>query len=164
MNHNKLLKAQKKLDKIIKEAHNINPGKIKNKKNLALLVEFAEFANELQDFKYWKKNKNVNIDNVYEEFSDILHFFYSFFLEFGISDINSIEYKKVDDGIKASKMFYYHASQIWTSKDSNNDNKLKKSFSLLMGIASYYQLDEKQIELAYLRKNKINFDRVEKNY
>lgn len=163
MDHNKLLKMQKELDSEIQKAHNLFERNIILEKNLALLVEFSEFTNELAAFKYWKKNKNVDSELIYEEFADVLHFIYSFYIMKNVTEINNIVVNDINDGIRASLQFHKMASEI-VNEDAIDINKLNDSFSILLSIAKFYNLDDKKIEDSYIKKNKINFDRIKNNY
>lgn len=47
-------------------------------RKVALITEIGELYNELPNFKYWKKNKNIEVtDKTKEEFADVLHFLIS---------------------------------------------------------------------------------------
>ena len=77
MNFKSIIDQQILLDKAIKEAHKINQD-YSNQMIIALYTEVGEFANEIQSFKYWKKSKNIDQNNLLEEFADGLHFLISF--------------------------------------------------------------------------------------
>ena len=85
---------QIRLDKAVKEAHKMNQD-YSNQMIIALYTEVGEFANEIQSFKYWKKSKNIDQNNLLEEFADGLHFLISFAIKTKPSvvkwkDINNI--------------------------------------------------------------------------
>lgn len=73
MNLQVLLLKQGFLDKNIKKRSGDVPD-IENKMELALLVELAELANEVQSFKYWKQSKKMDESKIREEWADCLHF------------------------------------------------------------------------------------------
>ena len=73
MNLQVLLLKQGLLDKSIRKRSG-NVPVIEEKMELALLVELAELANEVQSFKYWKLNKKVDESKMKEEWADCLHF------------------------------------------------------------------------------------------
>ena len=50
---------------------------------LAMISELAELIDEV-NFKWWKNEKPVNLDNVKDELVDILHFFVSMCLSAGM--------------------------------------------------------------------------------
>ena len=53
------------------------------KQTLAMLSEMAELLDEV-NFKWWKNEKPVNMDNVKDELVDVLHFFVSMCLRAGM--------------------------------------------------------------------------------
>lgn len=73
MNLQVLLLKQGFLDKNIKKRAGEVP-ELENKMELALLVELAELANEVQSFKYWKQSKKMDESKIREEWADCLHF------------------------------------------------------------------------------------------
>lgn len=163
MDHNEMLKMQRQLDDVISKTHNLNRKEIMNEKNLALLIEFAEFSNELAAFKYWKNNKQINPEAVYEEFADVLHFIFSFFLSSGVKKIENIKIDPIIDVVKSSNEWFKIASNI--VKDEKIDiDILMKTYSLLLSISKFYNLDDQKIQEAYIKKNKINFKRIKNNY
>ncbi len=52
MNFKKILEMQKALDENIQKTHNVKAEEVVINKIVALVVEVAEFANEIQTFKY----------------------------------------------------------------------------------------------------------------
>lgn len=54
------------------------------KQTLAMLSELAELLEEV-NFKWWKNPHELNMANIHEELSDILHFFISMCLESGMT-------------------------------------------------------------------------------
>ena len=54
------------------------------RETLAMLSELAELIDEV-NFKWWKNEKPVDVDNVKNELVDILHFFVSMCLKTGMS-------------------------------------------------------------------------------
>ena len=54
------------------------------KQTLAMVSELAELLEEV-NFKWWKNPHELNVSNIREELSDILHFFISMCIEAGMS-------------------------------------------------------------------------------
>lgn len=54
------------------------------KQTLAMVSELAELLEEV-NFKWWKNPHELNVSNIQEELSDILHFFVSMCIESGMS-------------------------------------------------------------------------------
>ena len=73
---NEMRRLQRKLDTRVKKENDIPADANLNiEKFLALKTELFELANEIESFKYWKKNKNKT--NQLEEACDVLHFILS---------------------------------------------------------------------------------------
>lgn len=67
-----LLNKQEELDQLILKDIEIDQDERTTCLFVALMVELSEMMNELESFKYWKKNKNKT--NHFEEAIDALHF------------------------------------------------------------------------------------------
>lgn len=65
---------QSALEEIVHKKANTTREKTLSDRQVALLTELGELANEMQNFKYWKHNKNVDLSKVKEEYADVLHF------------------------------------------------------------------------------------------
>lgn len=161
MDLNKIFNKQIELDKKINETHQV----IKNddwriKAILALYVEVGELANEIQSFKYWKKNKTINNEFVKEEYADGLHFLLSFAIDLDINKNIEAVVLSQDINIQFIKIF----DIINQLQNEYNSNTVKKALELYLGIAKLINLSDKEIEIAYLNKNKINFERIKNNY
>ncbi|WP_208665003.1 dUTPase, partial [Mycoplasma nasistruthionis] len=92
MNLSSIFQMQKELDnKIELKAKKLNPKLNSNdlqvQKSLALIIEAGEFINEVQSFKYWKLNKNIQKNKVTEEFADLLHFFVNLAINYDLKPI-----------------------------------------------------------------------------
>ena len=83
---NKIRIKQQILDKLICEKHNTDMSSLNYfiSQQLALLVEIAELAQELQSFKHWKTHKVVDYSKAREEYIDCIHFFFSLANLYGI--------------------------------------------------------------------------------
>ena len=150
MNIKKMLKAQKELDAALFEKGGLKEYPIEQIKT-AYRVELGEALQEWKSFKYWKKNKGIiDINKLLEELSDCLHFALS--LE---NEIKNYNYKEV--------FKYYDKYDLYEIID--------KCFTIYgtvlgdtiaLGLKLGFTLD--QLEEAYYKKNKINWDRIANNY
>jgi dimeric dUTPase (all-alpha-NTP-PPase superfamily) len=86
----------------------ITDNEILNSKLVALFTEAGEFANEVQSFKYWKKNKNIDDDKVLEELADIYFFLFSITnqLDYCAADIEKAYLKKHEKNMLRQKEGY----------------------------------------------------------
>lgn len=82
-----LAEKQKSLDCLCYEKAGIKEYD-NNVKYLCLAVELGELANEVQVWKYWKANKNIDKSKIKKEFADCLHF--------ALSNLN--HFTKAQDG------------------------------------------------------------------
>lgn len=130
---------------------------------LALLVELGELANEVKSFKYWKNPDNCTIDNdkLREEFADCLHFALS------VEDITDIAAMSVSDekfvsiiddpesDVTINDLFNTTFFNVTT-----NNQILLSVIYLGMSLG----LTMNDIVKEYVKKNKINYERLESNY
>ncbi|NQZ66166.1 MAG: dUTP diphosphatase [Mycoplasmatales bacterium] len=155
----KIFKLQEKLDNAMAKVHNISQEEVSNKKILALLVEIGEFANELSSFKYWKKNKNTNKENILFEYADCMHFFASFYVQLKINkDVKPVIGNDLND------MFIELFQNTAILKNNINENNLDKAFAIYLGIGEKIGLSNQEIEEYYIKKNQINYERIKNNY
>lgn len=161
MNIEKIIEKQKILDKLIIEAHKIDQADVNTKVCLALYVEVAELANEVQSFKYWKKNKIIDRSLIIEEFSDGLHFLMSFLLEYEI-DSYIIKEKIISKDV--NKQFLACFSLISQFTNTLKKDDLLKVFEVYLGIIKLLNFSDQEIIDAYLLKNEKNIERIKNNY
>ena len=159
MNFSKIKSQQLLLDQAIKEAHNIDHQPWVEM-IIALYTEVAEFANEVQSFKYWKKSKKVDRDLMLEEYADGLHFLMSFGIEKNISD--EIEPIIISQDVNHQILSMF--SEIHLLKDNDSRDQIERLIGIYLGIASLLKISDQDIENAYLSKNKKNFLRIKNNY
>lgn len=171
MDIKKMLEAQKKLDDRIIAKHGIDTSTPEYFDNLkvALMVELAELANELQFFKYWKQDKKNNNDRVLDELADCLHF--------SLSIINLLVDDYEEFMINLGNVKKWDLCRDFNSLYLNINNCLQNTYVIRpnslfsidvfsgildLGKMSGFTIDE--IEQAYYKKNKENHARQDKNY
>jgi dimeric dUTPase (all-alpha-NTP-PPase superfamily) len=165
----KLLDMQKELDKTILDNAEIEEYPLDNIK-LALLVELGELANEWKGFKHWKKHKEINREKLVEEFADCLSFALS--LENELQQVRVFGYENFINILKNVK-------EILNKYDSNTKESmrmtaftlafsqvasLKNVVSNVLSVGIYLDLTFEEMELAYLAKNKVNYERQNNGY
>lgn len=161
MNFKKIFEMQKLLDKAIMTAHNVNNNEeIWTKRVVALLVELGEFANEYAPFKYWKKNIVVDRKKLLEEFIDGIHFFASMAIDCNLAE----EIKPIISFADHSSQLLDTFSAISAMKYKYDHEQVEKAFALYLGLAVQLQISEQEIIDAYVEKNKVNYERIAKNY
>lgn len=164
MNIKKMLEAQKELDEANLKKSGLTEYPLEMVQT-AYRVELGELLQEWKQFKFWKLNKGkVNRDKMLEEWADCIHFALS--LEKNIIGDNDDEgyYNFLSRNIeKDVKKYYNEENKIYSIIDrcfTNFDFLLENTLAL--GLKLGYTLEE--LEQAYWRKNKINWERIEGGY
>ncbi|WGI36411.1 dUTP diphosphatase [Mesomycoplasma lagogenitalium] len=163
MNLKKIFDCQKEIDlkfgTLRSEANN-GEDNLANKITLAIIVEIAEFANEIQTFKYWKLNKNINKEKIMEEWADIIHFL--------SSCANKLELESEINPFVASdnvNFQFKHAFKAAVEFQENfNKENLRKLYSLILGFLNILNVKEQELIDAYFKKVEINLKRIENKY
>ena len=154
MNIKKMLKTQKELDAALFQKGGLNEYPVEQIKT-AYSVELGEPLQERKSFKSWKKNKGIiDINKLLEELSDCLHFALS--LE---NEIKNYNYKEVTE----EEFKYCDKCDLYEIIDrcfTIYGSVLGDTIAL--GLKLGFTLD--QLEEAYYKKNKINWDRIANNY
>ncbi|MBU4690183.1 dUTP diphosphatase [Mycoplasma sp. ES3157-GEN-MYC] len=163
MDFTNIFKMQKTLDDAINSREDLGhvmPEEWEAKWLLAVLVEFAEFANEVQCFKYWKKHKNVNKEAALEEFADVLHFLGSYAYKLNVNPF--IEPKIVSKFPTDQILEIFKIAS--DAKGKVNADIISELLSLSLGCAKLLDYTEEEIFKWYEVKNKKNFDRIKNHY
>lgn len=193
MNLNKLFQIQDELDQAIVKKKGLEGQDLLPKKILALQVELGELANEWRGFKFWSEDQfprgkgryvkgNITFINdvqtwtdfdveegnpLLEEYVDCLHFILSIGLELKIKIAYARETQSNKTNITKLFTSLFIGSGIIGSPESDNEINYINYLSLTSDFIRLGQLlgfTEKQIEQAYLSKNKINHARQESGY
>lgn len=130
---------------------------------LALLVELGELANEVKSFKYWKNPDNRIIDNdkLREEFADCVHFALSLedITDIAKMDVSDEKFVSIldepDSEVSINDLF----NSVFFNVTTNNQILLNV---LYLGMSLGLTMND--IVLEYVKKNKINYQRIENNY
>ena len=154
MNIKKMLYAQKELDDIWMKRANLTEYPLEMTIT-AYRVELGELLQEWKQFKFWKINKGeIDRDKMLEEWADCMHFALSLENYWGFELEEDIEYR-----IKIEEC----TSDIYDLCDEcfkTNDWVLK--YTIALGLKLDYTLEE--LDGAYWKKNKINWERIKNNY
>ena len=161
----KITELQTELDIRVRKNNDISMEQDLNlEKYIALKTEFFEFVNEIESFKYWKKNKGKS--HILEEACDTMHFIFSLAIDnkakielkdnmfkgFKIEEYEMIDLMGVTDAVISD----VYAEQNW------EDLSIVLSFILIMINKCGFTATDLYKE--YVRKNKINHDRQANNY
>ena len=159
-----LLEQQERLDQDIREKFSINDTEwieMNVEHDIALRVEVAEFVNACyKSWKYWK-SKPMDRSQILDEAIDVIHFV-------------MLHYNNRFDLNFVTELVFQEMHKV--SKIDNEDEvksklhlilKIDSRFELLsrlLAILDFYDFDRKQIMQAYKEKNKVNFERLAKEY
>ena len=162
----KMMKLQKALDIRVRENNEIELDKdLTLEKFLALKTELYEFINELESFKYWKKNKGK--DHILEEACDTLHFILSLAIDKEV-DMN-IEEKEIKelgevDKIETNELLAMSDFLISDCMIDNDWIALKLVLTIILIVLRRVGFDKEDLYNAYIEKNKVNHQRQDNNY
>ena len=156
-----LYQKQAELDQRIADNHHVSYETTRERRILALLVEFGEFANATRCFKYWSNKPSEALDIVLDEYVDGLHFF----LSLGI-DIKAgkkvYHYTKHADNLTKQVLEVYRLSANFYK---NQDEKsYVKAFQAFINIVPLLKVRWTTIEKAYYKKLGENYSRQDNNY
>ncbi|UUM19636.1 MULTISPECIES: dUTP diphosphatase [unclassified Mycoplasma] len=165
MNLSRIFEMQKDLDEKIKEKSvdtdpNLSEDQIIMNGTIALIVEASEFANEIQSFKYWKKNKNIDNKKVLEEFADLVHFLVSFSNRYNVP--HQIE------PIVCSSNLNLQLQNLFIALTKIMQNPCKETvhnaFRIAIGTFEMLGFTYEQLCSWYIVKNQTNYQRILNNY
>src|SRR5690554_6655921 len=160
MNLNSLFEKQKELDKYIYEKNNVTAKEVFERKIVALLVELGELANELQFFKYWKENINIDGQRAIEEYIDVIHFAIGLAVDLGIDEHEYIETQPRD----LNKLFIGITNLATVLSTSKEKEHAKTLINNVIALGYQLGLTEEIVLAEYDKKNEINYERQKYNY
>ncbi|WP_027119472.1 dUTP diphosphatase [[Mycoplasma] testudinis] len=154
-----LLELQAKLDINVFKKCNQSYASTIEKRQMALIIELAELANELRFFKFWSKKKQSPDEIVLDELADVFHFALTFAVQFKLTCKFEIVSSSKEFNIIASfKKLMVDAQTIKDEKSTLNYLKYLLTTAVNLGFS------KKQIVAAYMKKNQVNLERAASNY
>ena len=161
---NEIRHLQNNLDIRVKNENNIPmDANLSIEKFLALKTELFELANEIESFKYWKKNKNKT--NQLEEACDVLHFVMSIAID---NDVELVEEKQPEnynpddyDMNDLIGMLDCMISDMFIEKDWEDLNPLLMVLGIVVNKCGY---DVEDLYKCYKGKHKENHKRQDNKY
>ena len=155
MDIKKMLEAQKELDKANMKKGGLTEYPLEMVQT-AYRVELGELLQEWKQFKFWKINKGeIDRDKMLEEWADCMHFALSL-------DNNIYKCESYTDDFRRA----VEDEKILDIYKVIDDCFIVSMFTLscviALGLKLGYTLEE--LEQAYWRKNKINWERIEGGY
>ena len=156
-----LYQKQAELDQRIAENHGISYATTRERRILALLVEFGEFANATRCFKYWSNKSSEPQDVVLDEYVDGLHFFLSLGIDIKVSK-KLYNYTKHADNLTKQVLEVYRLATIFYKKQ--DEKSYIKAFQAFINIVPLLKVRWTTIEEAYYKKLGENYSRQDNNY
>ena len=156
-----LYKKQAELDKRIADNHNISYETTRERRILALLVEFGEFANATRCFKYWSNKPSEALDVVLDEYADGLHFFLSLGIDIKTSK-KQYNHTKHASNLTKQILEVYRLTAIFYKKQ--DEKSYIKAFQAFINITPLLKVRWSSIEKAYYKKLGENYSRQDNNY
>lgn len=158
-----LLDKQSDLDEVIRQEKGISIKSWRDdmtiEHEIALHVEVGEFINECRDlWKYWKE-KPVDVELLLDEAVDVMHFCFLLF--------NKGDY---DDAYSIQRVIEQELGEF---RGLNRQELLHEMISLchpdailalLLKVIESYGFTTEDLMLAYDKKNKVNYERLESGY
>lgn len=157
-----LQEIQADLDARIFELHATSRENTRDDRVLALLVELGEFANETRSFKYWSLNKEINEDEMFEEFSDVLHFALSLGIDIQFNQV-AIKYE-ASHLSKTADIFRVMYQEIITFQKEGTLANYETMMVRMCQLAHKVGLSAEKMRAMYFYKNEINHARQDNEY
>ena len=151
---------QEKLDFAILTSRNTNYDKTFKERTLAFLVEVAEFANESRYFKYWSNKPASDRSILLEEYVDGIHFIIAQGIYFNTNKIYQVQPSTVGI-VELTINVMKDAAKLL---EKPNKEQVEKILNTYLQIAIHHKFSEKDILEHYIKKNKINYQRIKDNY
>ncbi|CAM3670717.1 dUTP diphosphatase [Erysipelothrix urinaevulpis] len=156
-----LQKIQDQLDQRIFDLHKTSRSATREDRVLALLVELGELANETRCFKYWSLNKTINEAEMFEEFSDVLHFALSLGIDIKFNEA-VIEFEK--SNLSTADIFRKFYQEVIQFQQDNHKDSYRLLMITLGQLADNIGLTSETMREMYFYKNKKNHERQDNEY
>ncbi len=159
----KLFAQQAKLDQRIHLQHHTSYLATQNDRILAFLVELSELANETRCFKYWSEKPASPPSMILEEYVDGVHFLLSLGIALSVNVNEPFEqYPQSSSNLTNQFLVVYDNALSFKQNSSLETYSILMSNYLLLGRMLSFSIEE--IEIAYYKKNKVNFERQDSHY
>lgn len=160
MNINQLFIKQAELDKYIYNNKGVTAEEIFEKKIVAFLDELYELANELEFFKYWKKEIVIDRERVIEEYIDVIHFAVGLATDLGVKEYKYIKTQPQD----LNKLFIGITNLATILAISKSKEHVTSLINNVISLGYQLGLNEEIVLDAYDKKNAENYNRQKVGY
>ena len=156
-----LFKAQSGLDSRIASEHHVTYENTREKRIMALIVEIGELANTTRCFKYWSNKGMEAKEVILDEYADGLHFFLSLGIDIKTKKTKYRSTKHKNDLTQQFHLVYQNIKSFHLHQRDKYYIKAFQSFLNLMPLIGFKWED---LEEAYYKKLKVNYQRQDNNY
>lgn len=161
MDWDKLYAMQKQLDHYIEANHDLTDTDVFQDRYLALLVELGELANETRCFKFWSNKPRNEAHIVLEEFVDNIHFLLSLGLDKGYRFTGEVPQSNITSETEQFTRIFASCARF---KQDPTKQHYAEVFQQYLHLGKLLGFSESDIQEAYFRKNKINYERQDQGY
>ena len=156
-----LYELQDTLDNRIFEQHQVTRIDTMTRRQLALLVEIGELANETRCFKFWSNKGPSSADVILEEYADGIHFLLSLGIDLQ-DDTESLSSMNMEGSLHdALLMIYDLANECFKHCSLKSYHTL---FQAYLGVGEKLGYTADDIRNHYFMKNEENHHRQDTNY
>ncbi len=161
MKWTELMETQRVLDEHICETHQLKNENLFQRKLLAFGVELAELANETRCFKYWSVKPSAARDVILEEYADGLHFLLSLGLEMNQTISGASSQNVETDQVRQFLAVYRAMADLEQNVAPAQYRTLCQRYAELSEVLGF---TEEEVTVAYLKKNRMNYERQRRQY
>lgn len=166
-----MFEAQSRFDNSLIKNKKLEERNLFNNKVLAAIIELSECANEIRFFKYWSNKGPSPKEVILEEYVDCFHFVLSMGNDLKEDYIMERDYRpRLSYADLTDDFLLIHSSIInFSGAVTMKEKRIVEIYYIeiveyLLGVAYKMGFTEKEIEMAYYKKNDINFKRQATGY
>lgn len=161
-----MFEAQEKLDSYIMSnvEEKMTLEELYSDRVLAVLVELAEVANASRCFKYWSKKESEPKERTLDELADVMHFILSIGNMIGKDIIDEYNFNPVcsySDTVNQLINLNRICAWLQAIKDLDLYVNVMENF---LGLVILMGFEFKDLEIAYYKKQEVNYQRQRENY
>lgn len=166
-----MFETQLKFDNSLVKSKKLEEKNLFGDKVLAAIIELSECANEIRFFKYWSNKGPSPKEVILEEYVDCLHFVLSIGNDLKQDYIIERYYKpRLSYADLTEDFLLIHSSIInFSGAMTMKEQRISEIYYIeiveyLLGVAYKMGFTKKEVEMAYYKKNEINFKRQATGY
>lgn len=162
MNIEKLRTMQAGLDQHIETKHGLQSENVVDRKILALLVELGELANETRCFKFWSLKGPSDQETILTEYVDGIHFILSLANDHDFK--LSVPGEFLSDQHDITEQFLLLYQGISKFQNERTNDIFQTVFAEYLSLGKMLGFSAEDVEIAYVSKNEVNYERQKQGY